>query len=75
MKRWALGIIGMYAVLLAALLWPACKLSLGINEPIFEIYPAGFVGLWFGVMVLSEALLLLVPLGTAERRPKRGGNC
>ena len=77
MKRWAWITVGLYMAMLAALAWPVCWLAFGWGthhlSDATDVY--GGVGwplvwIWAGLMAVGQVLLLLVPVGTAERRPK-----
>jgi hypothetical protein len=74
MKRWALVIVAMYIVILLLLAAPVVMLAFGPDkvsvDGILSIYAEPVLWIWVGVMALSQAALLFVPVGTAERRPK-----
>ncbi len=82
MKRWALITIALYAAMLLLLTvpllfvygfkWslrpqPTVEMALTLDE-MFDLYAQWGYWLWLGVMVLSQALLLVVPVRFAERR-------
>lgn len=85
MKRWALLTVALYLVALAVLSYPGLWLGFGWGPhakppfgvghnpslyELFDAYNAPIVWIWAAVMVLGQALLLLVPIGSAARRPK-----
>ncbi len=80
MKRWAVITVGLYAVNLLVLTTPVLALALGNwwggaggpslrPDELTIPYSEWFYWVWFGVPVITQALLLLVPIGIAERRP------
>ena len=80
MKRWAVITVGLYAVNLLVLTTPVLALTLGSwwgsnpgpsveLDELTHLYSEWMYWVWFGVLVITQALLLLVPIGIAERRP------
>ena len=71
MKRWAFLIVAVYLFILVVAGSAALMLAFGL-EPLQAL---GWIELplawsWLILMLLGEGLLLLVPVGTGERRPK-----
>jgi len=84
MKRWAILVVLLYAVMLALLTLPVCFLAtlehnraeggwhMGISvEELFGLFLHWGWWLWLLVMAAGQALLLLVPVSVASRRPER----
>ncbi len=79
MKRWAAITVGLYAANLLALTVPVLALTMGDwwGEAIMKLrpdeltrfYSEWMYWVWFGVLLFTQALLLVVPIGIAERRP------
>src|SRR5262245_42867082 len=77
MRRWGLVTVALYALLVLflsvplALLW--LKWSQGTGQwdlqEAMELFRTWGYWLWFAVLVTGQALLLLVPVDVAERRP------
>ena len=79
MKRWGVITVVLYAANLLALTVPVLALTLGdwwgeaggpkigLDE-LTGIY-SGWYWVWLGVLVITQVLLLVVPIGIAERRP------
>lgn len=83
MKRWAIVTVLLYALALVLLTVPGVQvlsLTLPWSEEGFgsdatlseaaEIFEAWAYWVWLGVMVTCQALLLLIPVSTAGRRPE-----
>jgi hypothetical protein len=85
MKRWAIVTVLLYGVMLLLLTVPAIlffglqwdkspvggwELAGGILKDAVGVFSQWGYWLWFGVMLLAQALLLLVPVAVAERRPR-----
>ncbi|MEY2427678.1 MAG: hypothetical protein QOJ40_563 [Verrucomicrobiota bacterium] len=72
MKRWALIVLALYLLIMAALTLPLVELAT-FPSPKFseavQIYGYGAYWCWVGVMLLVQLLLLTVPVRIAERRP------
>ena len=83
MKRWAILTVALYVVILAAITLPVILLAFaswwvkqsgGVDFPsAVEVYQQLGFWIWLGLMALGQALLLLAPVGIAERRlaPRR----
>jgi hypothetical protein len=82
MKRWAFVTVGLYALMLLAMSGPSLwlggakwsaasgmKWEWGLHET-REMFGQWGYWLWLGIMLAAQALLLLVPVRLAERRPK-----
>ena len=72
MKRWALIVAGLYLLILVALTVPVTMVAFAPDAKLSEVALAyGYwpYWIWIAVMVLSQAALLLVPVGTAGERP------
>lgn len=79
MKRWAALTVLLYMVALAALTVPVSLLAFGqwwlqpgsaaTVSSVLTLYTESGYWIWLGVLGLGHALLLLVPVGVAERRP------
>ncbi len=78
MKRWAWVVAGLYLLILVALTVPVTALAFFSTKvdggqpklgDIVLIYSNWPYWLWVGVMVLSQAALLSVPVRVASRRP------
>ncbi len=76
MLHWAVIVVGLYGLLLVLLTVPVIAIgfldemgSIGNLGDVFVVYAT--VGYWgpFGVLVLSQVLLLVVPVKVASRRP------
>jgi hypothetical protein len=76
MKRWAILTALLYALALLLLTVPLLLTSFGnwttgggmkLQEA-FNVYSQGWYWLWLGMLVAGQALLLLLPINTAERR-------
>ena len=76
MKRWALLVAGLYALMLAALTVPVFLLAFlpqsGESE-ILHAYAEWAYWAFIGVMLLSQFALLAVPVRVASRRPVTRG--
>src|SRR5262245_53291625 len=85
MRRWAIVTVALYALVLLLLTVPVSLVAwlkwsagsgwvIGSDSPIGEVTRIfahwGYL-LWLGVMVTAQALLLMVPVAAAERRPVR----
>ena len=73
MKQWALLTVAVYFLMLAVLIWPAMLLLASHDVSIAEIlrdYTQPVFWIFAAIMVLGETLLLIVPVGLAQRRPK-----
>jgi len=76
MKRWALLTVAVYLVALAVLSYPGLYLAFGWGPhgaslgDLWGAYAFPRVWIWAAVLLLGQALLLLVPIGSAQRRPK-----
>src|SRR5207244_3508088 len=72
MKRWALLVLALYLLIMAALTLPLVELakfpSPKLSE-VAEVYVSGPYWFWVGVMLLAQVALLFVPVRIAERRP------
>jgi hypothetical protein len=72
MQRWAWVVVGLYALVLAALTVPAMmlayvpKVSITDAAGAYTVWP---YWLWLTVMALGQAALLVVPVRVASRRP------
>src|SRR2546425_5279070 len=78
-KRWAVLTVALYVIFLAVITLPL--IFLGFSDwwarkpegPDFrsaiQVYQELGFWIWLGVMGLGQALLLLAPVGIAERRP------
>ncbi|HOX56287.1 MAG TPA: hypothetical protein P5205_04010 [Candidatus Paceibacterota bacterium] len=80
MKRWAALTVLLYLVVLVVLAAPLLVLAMGdwwqarpggmsLSEAL-GIYEEWGFWVWLAVMVLGQALLLITPIGSAERRPR-----
>lgn len=81
MKRWAALTVLLYMVVVCLLSAPLLWVALGdwsdvhrsdkisVSEAI-EIYREWGFWVWLGIMGIAQAVLLLTPVGVAERRPK-----
>jgi hypothetical protein len=72
MKRWALIVVALYLLILAALTLPMIEMALVPRPEISEAAKVyGYWAYWLGigVMVLAQAALLAVPVRIAEHRP------
>ncbi len=72
MKRWALVVVALYALILVVLTVPVALLAFvpqADAKDMVEVYRYGPYWLWVGVMVLGQAALLVVPVRVASRRP------
>ena len=83
MKRWAIVTIVLYALLLLLLSVPLMMIfgldhsgpnnswrwSIGLNDAL-EAFRTWWFWITLGVFVLSQAAMLVVPVASAERRPK-----
>jgi hypothetical protein len=78
MRRWAIATVLLYVLILAAITLPMVLLAFG-NWGSYSGRGIGFTQalafyqergywVWIGIMALGEALLLVVPVGTASRR-------
>ena len=72
MKRWAWVVVLLYGLILVVLTVPVATLAflprVNLGE-VLKSYAAWQYWLWVGVMVLSQAALLAVPVRVANRRP------
>ena len=76
MKRWALVVVALYALILVVLTVPVALLAFvpqAKAKDIVEAYRYVPYWLWLGVMVLGQAALLVVPVRVASRRPVTRG--
>ena len=81
MKRWAVLTVLLYALALLPLTVPvsglpstACQATAPGLHNALRIYLNWGYWLWLGMLVAGQALLLLLPVNIAERRPPaRGG--
>jgi hypothetical protein len=72
MKRWALIVAGLYLLILVALTVPVTMVAFAPDAKLSEVarvYGYWPYWLWIAVMVLSQAALLLVPVGGVGARP------
>jgi hypothetical protein len=72
MKRVALVVVLLYAAALVALTWPLLRVCFWGESEDFsrtEIFGVGLYWAFIGVMVAGQALLLVVPVQAASRRP------
>lgn len=75
MKRWALLVVGLYGLILAALALPllvACFspwILSEIDKIVLSWQLYAYTGLVVGVMMLAQTALLVVPVRTAASRP------
>ena len=72
MKRWAIVVVVIYGLILAALTMPLALLAFAPQARVKDVAPAyGYWPYWLclGVMVLGQAALLVVPVRVASRRP------
>jgi hypothetical protein len=70
MKRVALVVVLLYAAALVALTWPLLRVSFwGESLDLADIFGAGYYWLFLALMVAGQALLLVVPVQAASRRP------
>jgi hypothetical protein len=70
MKRWAMLVAGLYCLILGVLFLPLT--ALGFSETFKEavkLYANGIPWVWLLVMGLGQAVLLVVPVKVAGRRP------
>ena len=72
MKRWAFVTVFLYGLLLLLLTVPVIKVSfigenLGLEE-IYETYHMWWYWAWLGIMILSQALLLIIPVDLSQRK-------
>jgi hypothetical protein len=75
MKRWALLVVGLYGLILAALslpviiaaFAPASLPDIAKVVASWEFY--AYTGIWAGVMMLTQTALLVVPVRVAAARP------
>lgn len=68
--RWAATVVALYGMALIALMWPLVSLAFQ-QDPLdtVQLYTAWPFWLWFDVMLISQAALLVVPVAKANRRP------
>ncbi len=84
MKRWAILTVALYVLLLLLLTVPTllvCWLKWSSEDAawrwdltlrqVLEVFRTWGYWFWLAVLVAAQALLLLVPVGVAERRPTR----
>ena len=72
MKRWAIAVVALYLLILVVLTVPVALLAFAPQasaKDVVESYQLFGYWLWVGVMVLSQAALLVVPVRIASRRP------
>jgi hypothetical protein len=72
MKRWALVVVALYSLILVVLTLPFGVIVFVPQAAIGDVmqaYGAGAYWLWLGVMAVSQAALLVVPVQVASRRP------
>ena len=80
MKRWGIITVLLYAANLLALTVPVLALTLGDwwgddggmsveTDRLTDFYSEWMYWVWFGVLVITQVLLLVVPIRIAERRP------
>jgi len=70
MKRVALVVILLYAAALVALTWPILTMCFwGESYHVTDVFGEGIYWLFVAVMVAGQALLLVVPVQFASRRP------
>jgi hypothetical protein len=71
MKRWAILVAGLYLLILAVLTVPVLVLALGDMKmtQAVQVYSEWPYWVWLLVMVLGQAVLLIVPVKVASRRP------
>jgi hypothetical protein len=72
MKRWALVVVALYLLILAVLTLPVGLLAFAPKasaKEVAEAYLQFTFWLWLGVMGLTQAALLVVPVRVASRRP------
>jgi hypothetical protein len=71
MKNWAVLVAGMYLAILVVLTMPVTLLAFAPQVNVKDVFPAyahWSYWLFLGVMVLSQATLLVVPVQVASRR-------
>ena len=72
MKRWALVVVALYALILGVLTVPVGLMAFAPKasaKDIADAYRCWPYWLWMGVMVLGQAALLVVPVRVTNRRP------
>lgn len=70
MKRVALVVVLLYCAALLALTWPLLRVCFwGESEDFSDVFGLGLYWVFIGVMVTGQALLLVVPVQVASRRP------
>jgi hypothetical protein len=78
MKRWAVLTVLLYALALLLLTVPVLLIAFGgwgnnghnlALKEAMQIYLHGRYAIWLAVLVAGQALLLLLPINLAERRP------
>jgi hypothetical protein len=70
--RWALTVVGLYALLLLAMAAPLAAIA--FQQPLwgaFGIYVTWPFWLWLDVMIIAQAALLVIPVAKQNRRPVR----
>ena len=72
MKRWAIITVGLYLVVALIVTVPfALVLASEIESArVIDVFGAWGYWLWIGVSVVSQILLLAVPVAVSERRPR-----
>ena len=74
MKRWALVVVALYAVLFLVVTMPALTLIGGISwEPSDFFLGTGWFWFWLVLMLATQVLLLALPVRVASRRPVTRG--
>src|SRR5262245_28046045 len=69
MRRWGLVTVALYALLMLFLSVPLALLGQWDLHEAMELFRTWGYWLWLAVLVTAQALLLLVPVDVAERRP------
>jgi hypothetical protein len=69
MKKWALLVVILYALILIGLTWPLGFLALKHDVKVSDLFFSKYYWSIVGVMVLGQAVLLVVPVQFASRRP------
>jgi len=72
MKRWAIVVVGLYALAMTALIWPVCMSAFWPEvdaDDCLEVLQSPPYWIWLGVMLLCQACLLIVPVKVAVGRP------
>lgn len=70
--RWALTVVGLYGLILAAITAPLAAVA--FQQPLWDtrgIYVSWPFWLWLDVMIICQAALLVVPVARQSRRPVR----